>query len=173
MLLIMKLIGLMWRSIQGRLLQSLYTCLVPRHCIDSLTQLVFYWALKYRSVPLIRPLQKYAPHSLPPKFLHKVVWLVITPPGEHLLEVCGYKSSRCQSCAGSTSRLWKFPVVHDRQYCCSWGQLQRSHRECYWPRIELAALLFSDVGRPQSFVNLMFTNSTLDPVSTLLCRMLL
>jgi len=33
--------------------------------------------------------------------------------------------------------------------------------------------LFSDVGRPRSFVNVMSTNSTLDPVSTVLCRMLL
>jgi len=33
--------------------------------------------------------------------------------------------------------------------------------------------LFSDVGRPQSFVNVMSTNSTLDPVSNVLCRMLL
>jgi len=33
--------------------------------------------------------------------------------------------------------------------------------------------LFSDVGRPRSLVNLMSTNSTLGPVSTLLCRMLL
>jgi len=33
--------------------------------------------------------------------------------------------------------------------------------------------LFSDVGRPQSFVNVMSTNNTLDPVSTVLCRMLL
>jgi len=32
---------------------------------------------------------------------------------------------------------------------------------------------FSDVERPQSFVNVMSTNSTLDPVSTILCRMLL
>ena len=31
--------------------------------------------------------------------------------------------------------------------------------------------LFSDVGRPRSFVDLMSTNSTLDPVSTVLCRM--
>ena len=30
-----------------------------------------------------------------------------------------------------------------------------------------------DVGRPRSFVNAMSTNSTLDPVSTVLCRMLL
>ena len=34
--------------------------------------------------------------------------------------------------------------------------------------------LFSDVGRPRSFVNVMSVNSsTLDPVSTVLCRMLL
>jgi len=33
--------------------------------------------------------------------------------------------------------------------------------------------LFFDVGRPRTFVNLMFANSTLDPVSTVLCRMLL
>ena len=33
--------------------------------------------------------------------------------------------------------------------------------------------LFSDVGRPRSFVNVMSTNSTLDPVSTVLCSMLL
>jgi len=33
--------------------------------------------------------------------------------------------------------------------------------------------LFSDVGRPRSFVNVMSMNSTLDPVSTVLCRMLL
>ena len=33
--------------------------------------------------------------------------------------------------------------------------------------------LFSDVGRPRSFVNVMSANSTLDPVSTVLCRMLL
>ena len=33
--------------------------------------------------------------------------------------------------------------------------------------------LFSDVGRPQSFVNVMSANSTLDPVSTFLCRTLL
>ena len=33
--------------------------------------------------------------------------------------------------------------------------------------------LFSDVGRPRSFVYAMSTNSTLDPVSTVLCRMLL
>ena len=33
--------------------------------------------------------------------------------------------------------------------------------------------LFSDVGRPQSFVNVMSTNSSLDLVSAVLCRMLL
>ena len=33
--------------------------------------------------------------------------------------------------------------------------------------------LFSDVGRPRSFVNVMSTNSTLNPVSTVLCRTLL
>jgi len=33
--------------------------------------------------------------------------------------------------------------------------------------------LFSNVERPQSFVNVIPTNSTLDPVSTVLCRMLL
>ena len=33
--------------------------------------------------------------------------------------------------------------------------------------------LFSDAGRPRSFVNVMSTNSALDPVSTVLCRMLL
>ena len=33
--------------------------------------------------------------------------------------------------------------------------------------------LFSDVGRPRSFVNVMSANSTLDPVSSVLCRMLL
>jgi len=33
--------------------------------------------------------------------------------------------------------------------------------------------LFSDVGRPRSFVNVMSVNSTLNPVSTVLCRMLL
>ena len=33
--------------------------------------------------------------------------------------------------------------------------------------------LFSDVGRQRSFVSVLSTNSTLDPVSTVLCRMLL
>ena len=33
--------------------------------------------------------------------------------------------------------------------------------------------LFSDVGRPRSFVNVMSADSTLDPVSAVLCRMLL
>ena len=33
--------------------------------------------------------------------------------------------------------------------------------------------LFSDVGSPRSFVNVMSANSTLDPISTVLCRMLL
>ena len=33
--------------------------------------------------------------------------------------------------------------------------------------------LFFDVGRPRIFVNVMSTNSNLDPVSTVLCRMLL
>ena len=33
--------------------------------------------------------------------------------------------------------------------------------------------LFSDVRRRRSFVNVMSANSTLDPVSTVLCRMLL
>ena len=31
--------------------------------------------------------------------------------------------------------------------------------------------LFSDVGRPQSFVNMMSMKSTFDPISTILCRM--
>ena len=33
--------------------------------------------------------------------------------------------------------------------------------------------VFSNVGRPRSFVNVMSANSTFDPVSTVLCRMLL
>jgi len=33
--------------------------------------------------------------------------------------------------------------------------------------------LFSDVARPRSFINMMSTNSTLDPVSNVLCGMLL
>jgi len=33
------------------------------------------------------------PHSLPPKFLHKVVSLVIMPPSERLLEYVNYTCS--------------------------------------------------------------------------------
>ena len=42
--------------------------------------------------------------------------------------------------------------------------------------VSLSWYLFSDVGRPRSFVNVMSTNSALDPclfVSAVLCRMLL
>ena len=47
----------------------------------------------YCNVPLIRILRKYAPPPLPPKFLHRVVSLVITPPGERLLEYVNYMCS--------------------------------------------------------------------------------
>ena len=107
----------------------------------------------YRSVPLIRPFENMPPPlSFPPKFLHRVVWLVTTPPGEHrrlsfCMEHLNYtcacvKSSRCYSSAGNTR---KCPVV---QYCCSGGWLQQSCRECYGPHVEVAALL-ADVGRPR------------------------
>jgi len=90
----------------------------------------------------------------------------------NLLKVCGYKSSRCHSCAGSTSRLWKFPVVHDHGIAV----LEDSYSEVVVNvSIDLALnwQFFSDVVRSRSFVNMMSTNSTLDPVSTVLCRMLL
>ena len=53
--------------------------------------------------------------------------------------------------------------------------LEDSYSEIVVNAIDLALKwqLFSDVGRPRSFVSVMSTNSTLDPVSTVLCRMLL
>jgi len=53
--------------------------------------------------------------------------------------------------------------------------LEDSYSEVIVNVIDLALnwQLFSDDGRPQSFVNMMSTNSTLDPVSAVLCRMLL
>ena len=53
--------------------------------------------------------------------------------------------------------------------------LEDSYSEVVVNVIDLALnwQLFSDVGRPRSFVNVMSANSTLDPVSTVLCRMLL
>ena len=53
--------------------------------------------------------------------------------------------------------------------------LDDSYREFVMNVIDLALnwQLFFDVGRPRSFVNVMSTNSTLDPVSTVLCKMLL
>ena len=52
--------------------------------------------------------------------------------------------------------------------------LEDSYSEVIVNVIDLALnwQLFSNVGRPRSFVNVMSTNSTLDPVSTVLCRML-
>ena len=53
--------------------------------------------------------------------------------------------------------------------------LEDSYSEVVVNVIDLALnwQLFSDVGRPRSFVNVMSTNSTLNPASTVLCRMLL
>ena len=53
--------------------------------------------------------------------------------------------------------------------------LEDSYSEVVMNVINLALnwQLFSDVGRPRSLVNVISTNSTLDPVSTVLCRMLL
>ena len=56
--------------------------------------------------------------------------------------------------------------------------LEDSYSEVVVDVIDLALnwQLFSDVGRPRSFVNVMSTNSTLDPclfVSAVLCRILL
>ena len=53
--------------------------------------------------------------------------------------------------------------------------LEDSYSEVVMNVLDLALnwQLFSDVGRPRSFVNVMSANSTLDPVSTVLCRMLL
>ena len=56
--------------------------------------------------------------------------------------------------------------------------LEDSYSEVVVNVIDLALnwQLFSDVGRPRSFVNVMSTNSSLDPclfVSAVLCRMLL
>ena len=53
--------------------------------------------------------------------------------------------------------------------------LEDSYSEVVVNVIDLALnwQLFSDVGRPRSFVNVMSMNSTLNPVSTVLCRMLL
>ena len=53
--------------------------------------------------------------------------------------------------------------------------LEDSYSEVVVNVIDLALnwQLFSAVGRPRNFVNVMSTNSTLDPVSTVLCRMLL
>jgi len=51
--------------------------------------------------------------------------------------------------------------------------LEDSHSEVIVNVIDLMWQLFSDVARPRSFVNVMSTNSTLDPVLTVLCRMLL
>jgi len=51
--------------------------------------------------------------------------------------------------------------------------LEDSHSEVVMNVVDLVWQLFSDVARPRSFVNVMSTNSTLDPVSTVLCRMLL
>jgi len=53
--------------------------------------------------------------------------------------------------------------------------LEESYSEVIVNVIDLALnwQLFSNVGRPRSFVNMMSANSTLDPVSTVLSRTLL
>ena len=53
--------------------------------------------------------------------------------------------------------------------------LEDSYSEVFMNVIDLVLnwQLFSDVARPRSFRNMMSRNSTLDPVSTVLCRMLL
>jgi len=72
-----------------------------------------------------------------------------------------------KSCAESTSRLSTDSIA----------VLEDSYTTVVVNVIDLALNwpLFSDVGTggPRSFVNVMSTNSTLDPVSTVLCRMLM
>ena len=53
--------------------------------------------------------------------------------------------------------------------------LEDSYSEVVVNVIDLALNweLFCDVGRPGSFINVMSANITLDPVSAVLCRMLL
>ena len=66
--------------------------------------------------------------------------------------------------------------------CVGSGGLASSLAECgevciqhlFTGRDDVPVILYDgDVRRPRSFVNVMSTNSTLDPVSTVLCRMLL
>ena len=64
-------------------------------------------------------------------------------------------------------KLW---LVHTD----STAVLEDSYSEVVVNVLDLALnwQLFSDVERPRSFVNVMSRNSTLDHVSTVLCRML-
>ena len=133
----------------------LWSCSQNRYCRISYTCTHTHTPPLYRSVPLIRPLWKYAPPLFTPKFLHWVVWLVITPPVSIFWNMLTTRAQLCCKCVESSeppesagtsytrvvarwlvaTNLQKIP--RGQQYCCSWGQLQRSHRECYWPRLAL------------------------------------
>ena len=78
---------------------------------------------------------------------------------------------RCHSCAGSTSRNFPLYMADSRPTTV----LEDSYSKVDVNVIDLALnwQLFSNVGKPRSFVNVMSVNSTLDPVSTVLCGMLL
>ena len=81
-----------------------------------------------------------------------------------------YKSSRCHSCAGVPADSGNFPWYMTN----SIAVLEDIYSEVVVNVIDFALnwQLFSDVGRPRSFVNVMSTNSTLDPclfVSAVLC----